>query len=168
MHPDLQALYGSFIHSALQRAVLQQHWNAEHTWMRLVQQTPKGRALSLALQVWKTSFSAACLEIQKTCAHPAWHRLFRGAQQIVPEMEIVSFQDPEWIRARLDLFIEHPDFCWVIDYKTTSDTDPKTHEGQLNMYRTAITRYRPNKPVRCGIWFTKSCSFVEISAHAGS
>ncbi len=166
--PELQALCGTFIHGALEQAALQKKWDPERNWMRLVQQTPKGKALSLSLQHWAAYFNAACLEVRNTCSHPSWKQLFQGAEQVVPEMEIHSLVEKEWIRARLDLFIEHPQFCWVIDYKTTDEQDPKSHQGQLEMYRTAVARFRPKKPIRCGIWFTKSCSFVEIHAHAGS
>ncbi len=168
LHPELQALYGSFIHGALQRAALRREWDFERNWFRLVQFTPQGKSLSLSSSSWKEVFSTACSEIRRTCAHPVWRTLFQGAQEVVPEMELLSLEETKWIRARLDVFIEHPTFCWVIEYKTTGDPDVAAHEAQLNLYRIAVARYRPEKSIRCGVWFTNSCSFVEIPAHAGS
>jgi len=162
-YPELQALVGTWIHYMLQQVVEEQPVHPEREWMRLVQKTGVGRRQLLSSKEWQSWFLAADQEVRSTIQHPTWKGLFVEAHRIVPEMEILAYEMPALIRGRVDLFLEYADSAWIIDYKTTPSSDLDSHRGQLDLYREAVTRYLPHKPVHCGIWFTKSCQFMEIS-----
>ncbi|MFP4329525.1 MAG: UvrD-helicase domain-containing protein [Spirochaetaceae bacterium] len=96
-----------------------------------------------------------------------WKNL-EGAARLESELSVLSRYDhpelgPLFVQGQFDLYAELPEVCWVLDFKTDRNLEPREYRYQLSLYRDAAEKLS-GRPVETAVFGLRDALASEIPA----
>lgn len=149
---DAKRIIGIVLHECLQYLPVSQEWSSFTVCKQLIAQRLRSHGLSVI------ELTSACQQIHAALNNVLHdekaHWIFSADHQhIQAELAITSHIDDQLKQLIIDrTFIDNEQTRWIIDYKTTENTDPTLHQDQLNQYAKAMQQQQ-RLTTYCGLYY---------------